>query len=182
MGRALAAIALMSAAVVAPAAAHEIVVEATREDDAYVITARGDVVADDLIAWRVLTDYDRYAAFIPDLHSSRTVSRSRDAAVVEQRGELRFLFIRFPLEVRYAVREQPPTVVESRATSGSFRAMTGRYELRRSGAALRIVYTGRLVPDFAMPPLLGTMAVRMTVERQFTAMVEEIERQGAAPR
>jgi carbon monoxide dehydrogenase subunit G len=178
----VAAVTLALAACAARAATHEIVVEAARENDAYVISARGDVVADEAVAWRVLTDYDRYAAFIPDLQASRTVSRSRDAAVVEQRGELRFLFIRFPLEVRYAVREQPPTVVESRATSGSFRAMTGRYELRRNGAALRLVYTGRLVPDFAMPPLIGTIAVRMTVERQFTAMVEEIERQSVASR
>jgi carbon monoxide dehydrogenase subunit G len=180
VAHALASLALVLASATARAAAPEIVVEAAREGDAYVITARGDLVADAAVAWRVLTDYDRYAAFVPDLQSSRTVSRSLDAAVVEQRGELRFLFIRFPLEVRYAVREQPPTVVESRATSGSFREMTGRYELRRNGAALRIVYAGRLVPDFAMPPLLGTIAVRMTVERQFTAMVAEIERQSAA--
>lgn len=173
-------IALLLAPAAAQAASPEIVVEAARQGDAYVIAAHGDVVADAAVAWRVLTDYDRYAAFVPDLDASRTVSRSQDAAVVEQRGELRFLFIRFPLEVRYAVREQPPTVVESRATSGSFRELTGRYELRPNGAALRVVYSGRLVPNFAMPPLIGTIAVRMTVERQFAAMVKEIERQSAA--
>ena len=164
----------------AHAAPTEVVVEAARDGDAYVITARGDVVADAGVAWRVLTDYDRYAAFVPDLYSSRTLSRGPDGAVVEQRGELRFLFVRFPLEVKYTIREHPPSVVESRATSGSFREMTGRYELRPNGSALRVAYAGRLVPDFAMPPLIGTIAVRMTVERQFTAMIEEIERQSAA--
>jgi ribosome-associated toxin RatA of RatAB toxin-antitoxin module len=166
----------------AHAAPGEIVVEAARDGDAYVISARSDLVADAAVAWRVLTDYDRYATFVPDLYSSRTVSRGPDGAVVEQRGELRFLFVRFPLEVKYAIREQPPRVVESRATSGSFREMSGRYELTPNGSALRVEYAGRLVPDFIMPPLIGTIAVRMTVERQFTAMIEEIERQSAAHR
>jgi len=164
----------------APAAPAEIVVETAREGEAYVITARGDLDADAGLAWRVLTEYDRYPAFVPDLHSSRTVSRSADGAVVEQRGELRFLWVRIPLNVRYEIRERPPSVVESRATGGSFREMTGRYELHQNGGTLRVAYTGRLVPDFAMPPLIGTLAVRRNVERQFTAMIGEIERQSAA--
>jgi ribosome-associated toxin RatA of RatAB toxin-antitoxin module len=180
--RTLALVVLLLASAGLHAASSKRVVQVAREGDAYAIVASGDVAAEPAVAWRVLTDYDRYAAFVPDLTSSRTVSRTGDTAVVEQRGELRFLFIRFPLEVKYAVREQPPAVVESRATSGSFREMTGRYELRPKGAVLRVVYTGRLVPDFAMPPLIGTIAVRMTVERQFAAMIEEIERQSAARR
>jgi ribosome-associated toxin RatA of RatAB toxin-antitoxin module len=180
--RTLPAILAFALAWTAHAAPTEVVVEAARDGDAYVITARSDVVADAGVAWRVLTDYDRYPAFVPDLYSSRTLSRGPDGAVVEQRGELRFLFVRFPLEVKYTIREHPPSVVESRATSGSFREMTGRYELRPNGSVLRVAYAGRLVPDFAMPPLIGTIAVRMTVERQFTAMIEEIERQSAVPR
>jgi Polyketide cyclase / dehydrase and lipid transport len=178
--------ALLAVALLAARAAHaapaEIVVEATREGEAYVITARGDLDADAGLAWRVLTEYDRYPAFVPDLRSSRTVSRGADGAVVEQRGELRFLWVRVPLEVRYEIRERPPSVVESRATGGSFREMTGRYELVQNGGTLRVAYTGRLVPDFALPPLIGTFAVRRNVERQFTAMIGEIERQSAARR
>jgi hypothetical protein len=60
--------------------------------------------------------------------------------------------------------------------------MTGRYELAQNGAALRVSYAGRLVPDFALPPVIGTIAVRWSVERQFTAMIAEIERQSAAHR
>jgi hypothetical protein len=178
--------ALLAIALVVARAAHaapaEIVVEATREGDAYVITARGDLDADAGLAWRVLTEYDRYPVFVPDLHSSRTVSRGADGAVVEQRGEMSFLWVRVPLEVRYEIRERPPSIVESRATSGSFREMTGRYELVQNGGTLRVAYTGRLVPGFALPPLIGTFAVRRNVERQFTAMIGEIERQSAKRR
>jgi Polyketide cyclase / dehydrase and lipid transport len=176
------AVVTLLVACAAHAAPAEIVVEATREGDAYVIAARGDLDADAGLAWRVLTEYDRYPAFVPDLHSSRTVSRGAGGAVVEQRGEMRFLWVRVPLEVRYEIRERPPSVVESRATSGSFREMTGRYELVQNGSTLRVAYTGRLVPDFALPPLIGTIAVRRNVERQFTAMIGEIERQSAARR
>ena len=43
--------------------------------------------ADVATAWRVLTDYGRYAEFIPDLHLSRIVARHGATVTVEQSGE-----------------------------------------------------------------------------------------------
>ena len=43
---------------------------------------------------------------------------------------------------------------------------------------MRLRYTGSLTPDFSVPPLIGTLAVRRNVERQFSAMVDEIVRRG----
>jgi len=40
-------------------------------------------------------------------------------------------------------------------------------------------YTGELEPDFGLPPIIGTLAVRSMVEEQFGAMVAEIERRAA---
>jgi hypothetical protein len=61
--------------------------------------------------------------------------------------------------------------------------MTGRYELiDESARRVLLRYTGLIEPDFPLPPLLGVVALRSTVEEQFTAMVAEIERRaGSAP-
>ena len=49
------------------AAAATIVVESERDGEAVNIRAKADLKADVATAWRVLTDYDRYVEFIPDL-------------------------------------------------------------------------------------------------------------------
>jgi hypothetical protein len=99
---------------------------------------------------------------------------------VEQKGEARLWIFRVPIEMRFVAEEQPYESVTSRAIAGSFRELTGRYELLPQAGTLRLVYTGRLVPDFGMPPFIDSALVRALIRRQFKAMVEEIRRRAAA--
>jgi len=62
------------------------------------------------------------------------------------------------------------------------RDMEGSYELQASEAGLRLAYSGRFVPGFFVPPLIGLALVRRSLERRFRAMVEEIERRDALAR
>jgi ribosome-associated toxin RatA of RatAB toxin-antitoxin module len=171
----------------APAAPQEpapgrdgVVIEVSRERDAYRIRAAADIPPDRAAAWRVLTDYERLTDFVPDLHASRVLAREGARVTVEQKGEARLWIFRIPIEVRFIAEEQPYETVTSRAVAGSFRELTGRYELQPQGGALRLIYTGRLVPDFGMPPFIDSALVRALIRRQFAAMVEEIRRRAAA--
>jgi methyl coenzyme M reductase subunit C-like uncharacterized protein (methanogenesis marker protein 7) len=58
-----------------PAAAATVTINANLQGDAIDIHASAMLNADAATAWRVLTDYDRYAEFIPDLRVSRVVAR-----------------------------------------------------------------------------------------------------------
>ena len=144
-----------------------------------VVEARGRVHADIRLAWDVLTAYDRYADFIPELKSSRIVSRVGTTVIVEQKGEVGFFLFHFPMEVVFSVTEQAPSAVTSHAISGTFREMSGAYELIEDGDCLLLTYRGRLIPSFHLPPLVGVPALRAEVERQFTALVGEIRRRAA---
>ena len=62
-------------------------IESSRQDDVVAIHASADLAADRDTAWRVLTDYGRYADFIPDLSASRVVSRTGTDVIVEQSGK-----------------------------------------------------------------------------------------------
>ena len=75
-----------------------------------------------------------------------------------------------------AVTEQPYEQVSAQAISGNFKEMTGLYRLVAEGDELSFTYSGRLVPAFGLPPLIGTTMIRVAVERQFTALVREILR------
>lgn len=151
-------------------------VRAWRDDDAVIVQAQAELAAPLATAWRVLTDYGHYAEFIPDLKSSRVLARAGNTAIVEQKGEAGFFFYHFPLEVTFSVTEVPGNSVSSRAISGTFREMIGSYVLTETSSGVRLVYTGRLVPAFRLPPLIGVAAVRAAVERQFMALAREIRR------
>jgi hypothetical protein len=160
-------------------AAADVAVDAARRGEAIVISAHADLRVDVQTAWRVLTDYDHYASFIPDLTVSRVVARGPDSAIVEQRGEAQFLFLRYPLEVRLAVAETPYRRVRSRAIAGNFRELHGLYEIEPMPGGLRLLYSGRMVLAEGPPRLVDVIAVRLNVARQFEALVREIDRRAA---
>ncbi len=184
------AVALLAAAYAAPgAAADDVSIEAERHGDTIEIRARALIAAPVALVWQVLTDYERLPSFIPELSKSVVRERQGNRLVVEQAGEARFLVFSFPIEVRYEVLESPPGGISSRAVGGNLRRMNSRYELQPApvgpgaegrGAAVLLRYEGEMEPSFELPPVIGLVAVRSMAERQFTAMVAEIERRAAA--
>ena len=78
--------------------------------------------------------------------------------------------------MQLAVTEEPFERVSCEAVSGNFKALQGVYELGADETRVRLVYRGRLVPAFRLPPLIGVAAVRASVERQFMGLVREVER------
>jgi hypothetical protein len=172
---------LCSLALAVPAPAAEVAVHATRDGDALEVVAVAEFEGEIARTWQVLTDYDRIAEFVPNLQVSRVISRGRNSAVVEQKGEARMLFFSYPINVRLAVTEHPRERVESRAIAGNFREMRNAYVLEQRGRRVWLRYTGYLVPDFFIPPFIGTLVLRRNVEETFRALVDEIERRHREP-
>jgi hypothetical protein len=173
----LAGVALCALLTVPAASADPVRVTARWEGAAVIVEAQARLHAPLHLIWEVLTGYDRYAEFVPDLQSSRVLSRDHDTALVEQRGTAGFFLFRFPLEVQQAVTEVPFERVTCEAVAGNSGTVRV-YELfpgRSDGDVVRLAYRG-LVPAFRLPPLIGLPALRASVERQFGALVREVER------
>lgn len=167
----------------AAGAAEDVAVEAARRDGAIEVRAHARVTATLGTVWATLTDYDRLPEFIPGMRASRVVARNGNVATVEQVGEARFLFFSFPIEVTVLSTARPPEAIDVRALKGSFRRLEGGYRLKQlPGGAIELVWIGLLEPDFALPPLLGEVLMRSTIEDQFLGMVREIERREALRR
>jgi len=156
-------------------------VQARRDGEAVLVEAVADVQGDPRIAWDVLTAYERYPEFVPDLQESRIVSRSANAASVAQRGTAGWLFYRIPVAVDLAVTEQPYERVQSVAIGGDFLEFSGSYRILPSSRGVRIEYSGRMVPAFWLPPMIGLPALRAMVTRQFNGLMNEIERRSRPP-
>ena len=156
--------------------AAQISVHATRDGDSFEVEATAQIDAEVADAWKVLTDYDRLAEFIPGMQESKMVSRDGLNVVVDQRGETSFLFFTFPMRVRLAIEEFPNDRIVSDAIAGNFKQLHGVYHLEARDTGMQLRYEGKFTPDFSYPPLMGTLVVRSTVERRFAAMVREIEK------
>ena len=141
--------------------------------------ARVDLPVTQEIAWDVLTDYEHYPRFIASMRRSKIVSRSPQGLMVEQQGRFGFLFISQDVNVHLLVSESPKTIVEAHVVDGDLRVMDGRYELIPVGSHVRLSYSGRLVPNFTLPPIFGLSIVRHILFRNFKEMVDEILRRGA---
>jgi len=141
--------------------------------------ARVDLPVTQDIAWDVLTDYERYPRFIASMRRSKIVSRSPEGLVVEQQGRFGFLFISQDVNVHLLVSESPKTIVEAHVVDGDLRVMDGRYELTPVGNHVRLSYSGRLVPNFSLPPIFGLSIVRRILFRNFKEIVDEILRRRA---
>jgi ribosome-associated toxin RatA of RatAB toxin-antitoxin module len=150
--------------------------DARRDGDAVLVEASAELRTPLKLAWEVLTAYDRYAEFVPDLRSSRTIQRDGSTAIVEQSGVAGWFLFRFPMEVRLSIVEEPYETVRCQSIAGNFRELSGVYRLKETAQGVQFLYSGKLVPDFRLPPLVGLPAVRASVERQFRGLVNEIER------
>ena len=166
-----------------PVAAQEVLTETARKGELITLTASAELQVDIGTAWAVISDYDHLAEFIPDMHSSRVIQREGDKVLVEQTGQVGFLIFQQPVEVRLEVHESPQRLIVAHAVGGNLKEMEGRYELERlPSGAVRLTYSGRLVPGFAVPPVIGTLLVRKLLSEQFTALVHEIVRRDLAAR
>jgi Polyketide cyclase / dehydrase and lipid transport len=172
------ALALLSSARFAAAAV--ISIDAGRDGAAIDIHASAVLNADATTAWRVLTDYGHYTAFIPDLRQSRVVARHDATVTVEQSGDAMLWRFKIPLDITFEIEESAPDSVRSHATAGSLRALTSSYVLTPVAEGVRLNYVGRVTPGYALLGQLEQSVVERNVGRQFQALADEIERQYAA--
>ena len=183
IGRGTVAIVLVAATVWAQApAAATIYVTAERHGESIEIHAGALLKAETATAWRVLTDYGRYAEFIPDLRVSRVVARHGATITVDQSGDARLWLLRMPLDMTFEITESPPYGVRSRAVAGSLRALDSSYVLTPASPGVYLDYTGRVAPGFELFGRIEQYAVEQNIARQFQALADEIERSGAAGR
>ncbi|MGH8686857.1 MAG: SRPBCC family protein [Burkholderiales bacterium] len=162
------------------AAAENVSVESMRRGSAVEIHALATVDASYATIWSTLTDYDHLAQFVPGMKRSRVIGREGAAVLVEQEGEVKFLFLHFPIRVTVLATPRPPLALDVRLVKGNLRQLEGSYRLEKLGERRYALHWTGLVEPESLPPLLGELVMRSNLKHQFTGMVREIERREAA--
>lgn len=159
----------------------EVVVQRVQLDGRtfYKVNAKAFARAAPQPVWKLLTGYDRLAEFVPNLESSKILSRNGNEATVEQRGRAGFLFISHAVHLVLRVVEQPISVIDITMLSGDMKHYASHWEIaaaEQGGASGTLInYLGELEPDFFVPALFGAALIRSDVRNMLTAVIREIE-------
>jgi len=143
----------------------------------YDVDAIGTVQAPPAAVWKILTNYERMDEFVPDLALCRVLSRTGNEVIIEQFGTAHFLFMSKAIHLIVRATEQPMTSIDIALISGDMKHYESRWELvpiPETGGT-RIVYTGKLVPNFYVPGILGTNIIRGDIERMMGAVLARID-------
>lgn len=156
-----------------------------RADDAaagkvYRIASSATVAAAPDAVWRVLTDYDHLADFVPDLKSARVLSRDGDKVVVEQLGMAHFLFFSHAIRLVVQVHEQVPDRIDISLVDGNMKVYRCSWELTSIAGTggTRVRYTATIAPDFYVPEFVGERLIRNDIGRMMTAVLARAGRGG----
>lgn len=134
-------------------------------------------------AWDVMSDYDRLAEFVPDLVSSRVLSRTGPVAIVEQVSRVGVMLMSYVVRMQIRIEERPMSALDVSLVSGDMRRYAVRWELESArqggidGTLLRL--SGELEPRFFIPAMVGQPMVQANVRQLMEAVVAEIERRSA---
>ena len=162
-------------------AASPVAVSVERDGDAYHIAASATLRTDVGTAWRILTSYGDYARFIPGVRWSRVIVRRGLSVTVEQSDDSLLWPLHWPLRVVYEITERPPDRIESRAIARMMPPLDSHYRLTTTPNGVRVEYSGRVDAGFVALGDIEQWALERSVNRQFQALADEIERNATEP-
>lgn len=177
---ALCAAGAATAAAAPGAAALELKVErvdGVEGGKAYQIASSGTVAATPAAVWRILTDYNRMADYVPDLKSARVVSRSGDKVIIEQLGAARFLFFSRDIHLVVQAQELAPNKIDVTLVDGDMKIYRCTWELAaNAGGGTRVTYNATIEPKFYVPGLVEASLVRRDIAKMMAAVLARLDR------
>lgn len=98
-------------------------------------TGKMIVRANPAIAWAVLTDYDNYEKFLPDVAESKILENDGGTKVFEQVKVIRAAIFSRKSLIRIAVNETYPQKISFRMTSGELKSLQGTWTIQPLSSA-----------------------------------------------
>jgi ribosome-associated toxin RatA of RatAB toxin-antitoxin module len=127
-------------------------------------------------AWDVLTDYDKMPAFLPNLETSKIISRSPTRLQVAQKGGVTHGPISITFDVIRDVALKPYSEIVSHVVSGNLMQVDGTTKIAAEGEATRITFHSVSIPNVWVPPGIGPSMIESETRDQFADMRAEIMR------
>jgi ribosome-associated toxin RatA of RatAB toxin-antitoxin module len=154
----------------------DIAVQVKEHDGVVIVDVALFVPATVQESWKVLTDYDHMAQFIPTLKSNKVIATSGNKVRVSQQGSAGQGPLSFPFESVREITLNPHKEIRSRLISGSMKKLDGLTQLRADGVGTRILYHGEFLSNVLIPPAIGSTFIENEVREQYEQIRQEILR------
>lgn len=155
-------------------ATQDIEVTAKKVSNTVVIDVSMLVAATPREAWDVLTDYDHMPQFLPNLQSSKIVSKSPTRLEVAQKGGVSHGPISITFDVVRDVQLKPYSEIISHVISGDLKKVDGTTRLVPEGDGTRVTFHSESIPNVWVPPGIGPTLIENETRDQFRDMRAEI--------
>ena len=149
----------------------------TNGEQVFEVTASGAVKAAPEAVWKVLTNYEGMPEFVPDLEKTKVLSRTGNRVIIEQSGVARFLFLSRTIHLVVQAHEEPTTAIDISLVTGDMKVYSCRWQMTAlPDGGTRIDYSGKMVPKFYVPGMLGSNIIRRDIERMMSAVLERLDK------
>jgi len=169
---------VFSGSTMAQPPASDVVVKRVNADGEQVfeVTASGSVKATPEAVWKVLTNYEGMPEFVPDLKKNKVLSRTGNRVIIEQSGVARFLFLSRTIHLVVQAHEEPMTAIDISLVTGDMKVYSCRWQMTAlPEGGTRIDYSGKMVPKFYVPGMLGSNIIRGDIERMMSAVLQRLD-------
>jgi ribosome-associated toxin RatA of RatAB toxin-antitoxin module len=95
---------------------------------------------------------------------------------LEQKGESGVLFFKIATTTVSRIVETPESEIRFDLVSGNLKRMQGSWTLTPHDHGISVGYRAELVPEFAVPPLIGPAVMAQNVKTMVEGVAREIER------
>jgi hypothetical protein len=116
------------------------------------------------------------AAFVPNLVSSRIISRTGNVYLIEQNGKAHFGPLSFAFESERRIELHPDGRLISQALSGSAKYMRSELAVQAVAGGTSLHYHIEVTPEYWLPSSFGTSFMRHELAEQFSALAHEMAR------
>lgn len=157
-------------------------VSAHDESDHVVLSAHFFAPVTTELAWNVLIDFDHMTHFLPYLKESNVLWRNGNSLRVQQKGVVPMAFLNIGYTSVRDVDLLPMREIRSVSVGGDSGMMRSVSWLRQSGDRAEIEYRADWWPNSQMVAGFGMGTARDLLQRQFSAMRQEMLRRRQLPK
>ena len=138
------------------------------------INARSNILDAIENVWKVLTDYDALADFLPSLSESRRLHHPSNGIRVEQIGTQRVLKLNFSARVVLDLEESFPQEINFHMVEGDFKEFSGKWNLKpyqiEGIEGTQLSYIVEVLPKAVMPVHITENRLSKDIKSNFLAI------------
>ncbi|MEM9273737.1 MAG: SRPBCC family protein [Cyanobacteria bacterium P01_F01_bin.143] len=149
----------------------KVILKGEKGDYAAQVIANGNLD----VAWEVLTDYNNFQNFLPNIVSSKVIQESGDRKIFEQINKVDLWLFEEQFTVQIASTENKPQKIEFQIVEGDLEQLQGTWQIEEVAEnQILVTHTVQVQPESNTEKLFFYGIYESTLEETLNAIAQEI--------